>query len=82
MLDLSCFKSGFRKCGLIVGLGFQQGLQIKTSESADFCQFPNLLTSEIKNNVENFKLTYKFYFHPSLIVPNLCIVLNFLLYTQ
>ena len=59
MLDLSCFKSGFRKCGPIVGLVFQQELQIKTSESADFCLFPNLLTSEIKKKVENFKLTYK-----------------------
>ena len=59
MLDLSCFKSGFRKCGPIVGLGFQQELQIKTSESADFHLFPNLLTSEMKKNLENFKLTYK-----------------------
>ena len=61
MLDLSCFKSVFRKCGPTVGLhvGFQQELQIKTSESADFHLFPNLLTSEKKKNVENFKLTYK-----------------------
>ena len=59
MLDLSCFKSGFRKCRPIVGLGFQQELQIKTSESADFHLFSNLLTSEMKKNVKNFKLTYK-----------------------
>ena len=55
MLDLSCFKSDSRKYGPIVGLGFQQELQIKTSESADFHLFPNLLTSEMKKKCGKFQ---------------------------